>query len=263
MRIRILPYKIGSESAKLLAQGLGLLRCNPINTRFVPRWDDVIINWGCSSAPSSTLVTAWGRPKYINHPNAVRIVANKRNALSCMALNGVSVVPSTINRELALTWLEEGSYIYERHTLNGHGGSGIRVVHSPDDLSANGVQLYTRGIRIRREYRVHVFDGKVIDYVQKRRKFDADPNEVSEYIRNHTHGWVFCRSGFDRIEEVERQAIAAVEALGLNFGAVDIIQEKITGNVYVLEVNTAAGFSGPESSTLQAYINTFKEKLNI
>ena len=258
MRIRILPYKIGSESAKLLAQGLGLLRCNPINTRFVPRWDDVIINWGCSSAPSGI---AWARPKYINHPNCVKIAANKISALAKMFINEVSVIPYTRSKELALTWLEEGSYVYERHTITGHGGAGIRVVYTVDDLSPNGVQLYTRGIRIRREYRVHVFDGKVIDYVQKRRKFDADTNEVSEYIRNHTHGWIFCRSGFERIEEIERQAIAAVASLGLDFGAVDIIQEKITGKVYVLEVNTAAGFSGPESSTLQAYIRAFKEIL--
>lgn len=254
MRTRILPYKIGSESAKLLAQGLGLLRCNPINTRFVPRSSDVIINWGSSYWPFSTGTV-------INKPVCVRMAANKITALGLMRDAGVSVIPWTQNKRVALMWLEEGSYVYERHTITGHGGSGIRVVHTVDDLSPYGVQLYTRGIRIRREYRVHVFNGRVIDYVQKRRKFDADTNEVSEYIRNHTHGWIFCRSGFERIEEIERQAIAAVASLSLDFGAVDIIQEKITGKVYVLEVNTAAGFSGPESSTLQAYIHAFREIL--
>ena len=256
MRVRVLPYKIGSQSAKLIAQGLGVLRCNPLNTRFRPRLDDVVINWGCSTE-------LYPRALYVNYPFAVRRATNKIDALSYMEYARVSVIPFTQNKEQAIQWIEEGSYVYERHTLTGHGGSGIRVVHSVDDLTVGtSVQLYTKGISIRREYRIHVFDGKVIEHVQKRKRLDADTNSVSDYIRNHTQGWVFVKNGFDYLPEVEEQAIKAVQALGLDFGAVDVITEKHTGNVYVLEVNTACGFD-PNGSTLQKYIVAFKERLGL
>ncbi len=250
MRVRLLPYKIGSRSCKALAQELGLLRCNPRFTHFKPRGRDIIINWGSSYWPFTTGTV-------LNKPVCVRLASNKITALGLMRDAEVSVIPFTLHKPEAAQWLEEGSYVYERHTVNGHGGDGIRVVHSLDDLGPNSVELYTRGIRIRREYRVHIFRGKVIDHVQKRRRFDC--MEVSEFIRNHTHGWVFVRQNFERLEEVERQAIAAVKALGLDFGAVDIITEKRSGNVYVLEVNCAPGIEG---TSLLAYKTAIKEYLN-
>lgn len=257
MRVRVLPYKIGSQSAKLIAQGLGALRCNPLRTSFRPRIGDVLINWGCSYNPFPYPITM------LNKYSAVAIASNKIKALAWMDREGVSIIPFTQDKEQAIQWIEEGSYIYERHTLHGHGGSGIRVVHSVDDLTVGtSVQLYTKGIPIRREYRVHVFDGKVIEHVQKRRRLDANPNTVSDYVRNHTQGWVFVKNGFDYLPEVEEQAINAVQALGLDFGAVDVITEKHTGNVYVLEVNTACGFD-PNGSTLQKYITAFKEKIGV
>lgn len=262
MRVRVLPYKIGSQSAKLIAQGLGVLRCNPLHTRFRPKYDDLILNWGCSFYPFIENARSY-YPLFLNHPDFVREAANKVDALIKMEQQQVSIIPFTSDKELAIRWIEEGSYVYERHTLTGHGGSGIRVVHSVDNLTAGtSVQLYTKGIPIRREYRVHVFDGKVIKHVQKRRRLDADPNTISNFIRNHTQGWVFVKNGFDYLPEVEEQAIKAVKALGLDFGAVDVITEKHTGNVYVLEVNTACGFD-PNGSTLQKYITAFKEKIGV
>lgn len=256
MRIRLLPYKIGSQSAKLIARGLGVLRCNPLNTRFRPRVCDVIINWGCSYNPYNYSVTM------INQFTSVAKASDKIVALSTLEAAGVSVIPFTLHKQQATQWLEEGNYIYERHTIKGHGGSGIRVIHSIDDLTTGtSVPLYSKGIPIRREYRIHIFDGKVIEHVQKRRRLD-DPNNVSDYIRNHQQGWVFVKNGFDYLPEVEEQAIKAVKALGLDFGAVDVITEKLTGNVYVLEVNTACGFD-PNGSTLQKYITAFKERLLI
>lgn len=264
MRVRVLPYKIGSQSAKLIAQGLGVLRCNPLNTRFRPRREDIVINWGCSYF--AIYNNRLDRPYdciYINDPMTVGLAKDKRRALGAMEQLGVSVIPFTQDKEQAIQWIEEGSYVYERHTLYGHGGSGIRVVHSVGDLTAGtSVQLYTKGIPIRREYRVHVFDGKVIEHVQKRKRLDTDPNLVSDYIRNHTQGWVFVKNGFDYLSEVEEQAIKAVQALGLDFGAVDVITEKHTGDVYVLEVNTACGFD-PNGSTLRKYITAFKEKIGV
>ena len=256
MRVRIVPYKIGSQSAKLLAQELGYLRCNPLATRFKPRFDDLIINWGYSGWPFNTRGIVRG--KILNHPEDVRVASNKVSSLRAMDTEGVSVVPFTTDYTQAKRWFEEDEnvYVYERHTTNGHGGAGITICHSPDLLTRD-CKLYTKGIPIRREYRVHVFNRKVIDHIQKRKRLDAP--DTNAFIRNHTNGWVFVREGFDRLEEVERQAIAAVKALGLDFGAVDIIVEKYTGNTFVLEVNTAPGIMG---TTLQAYVDAIKEYID-
>lgn len=255
MRVRILPYKIGSESAKLLAQSLGVLRCNPYNTRFRPREDDLIINWGCSCSPRSW----WSIPTYwhttLNPHEKVAVAADKIAALIAMQDAEVSVIPFTTGLSEAKNWQQADDIIYERHTVTGHGGQGIKVVQPSEELSI--APLYTKGIKIRREYRVHVFNGEVIDHVQKRRRFNS--MDVSPYIRNHSCGWVFVREGFDRLDEVESQAKRAVEALGLDFGAVDIITEACTGTVYVLEVNTACGMQG---TTLQKYTEAIRGYIN-
>jgi D-alanine-D-alanine ligase-like ATP-grasp enzyme len=49
-------------------------------------------------------------------------------------------------------------------------------------------------------------------------------------------------------------SISAVNTLGLDFGAVDLIVAK-DGRVYVLEVNTAPGIEG---ITLEKYVKAFQ-----
>ena len=65
-------------------------------------------------------------------------------------------------------------------------------------------------------------------------------------------GWIFCKNNIKHIDSVKKLAIKAVETLGLDFGAVDVLfyNEK----PYILEVNTAPGIEG---STLTNYANTF------
>lgn len=58
---------------------------------------------------------------------------------------------------------------------------------------------------------------------------------------------------------IETEAIKAVNALGLDFGAVDIVTEKNTGIPYVLEVNTAPGNEG---TTTQKYVDSIIEYIN-
>ena len=52
-------------------------------------------------------------------------------------------------------------------------------------------------------------------------------------------------------EEAKNAAIKAVEALDLDFGAVDIIETR-QGEIFVLEVNTAPGLEG---KTVESYGN--------
>jgi glutathione synthase/RimK-type ligase-like ATP-grasp enzyme len=88
---------------------------------------------------------------------------------------------------------------------------------------------------------LYVFDGQVIDVQQKRRREGA--NATNE-IRNTANGWVFCREGVEAPAIAVEAAKAAVEALGLDFGAVDIKCNRQGTRCAVLEVNTAPGLEG-------------------
>jgi glutathione synthase/RimK-type ligase-like ATP-grasp enzyme len=59
---------------------------------------------------------------------------------------------------------------------------------------------------------------------------------------------------------VEEQAIKAVQALGLDFGSVDVIWNERHSLPYVLEVNTAPGLVG---TTVTNFVNAFKREYNI
>jgi len=62
---------------------------------------------------------------------------------------------------------------------------------------------------------------------------------------------VFCRDGIAPCTVRNSISIAAVDALCLDFGAVDIIYNEHEDKYYVLEVNSAPGLEG---TTLEKYV---------
>ena len=139
--------------------------------------------------------------------------------------------------------------------------SSIRGIHLA--TSATEVvpcQLYTKYKKKKKEFRVHVFRGAVVDVAEKRRRNKAArPEHFDGYIRNHGNGWVFCRDDITRPADLDQLAVAAVRALGLDFGAVDIIWNERDNKSYVLEVNTAPGLEG---TTLEKYKNAILGWIN-
>jgi glutathione synthase/RimK-type ligase-like ATP-grasp enzyme len=69
---------------------------------------------------------------------------------------------------------------------------------------------------------------------------------------------VFCREDVVIPDSVKAMAAMAVDCLGLEFGAVDMIQKKDTDSFYVLEVNTRPGLEG---QTTENYAKAFAEYL--
>jgi len=89
-----------------------------------------------------------------------------------------------------------------------------------------------------REYRVHVFDRVVIRASKK-----VFPNALEGdggWVRCHHGGWIM--RDFQHLDNLGQRfkdvAVAAVEALGYVFGAVDVVLGR-DGVPYVLEVNSA------------------------
>ena len=255
--LKLYPYKVGSESATALAQILDVLRIKPEGT-YVPKVGHKVINWGNGRIPG-WIGTANTRGVIIlNKPAAVNVASNKLTALQALRNAGVAVPEFTTDFGAARQWLRGGYTVVERHELRGNSGEGIRIVNLDDTEMANDLQtapLYTKFIPKSNEFRVHVFRGKVIDYIEKKKlTTDRRPANFNKYVSSINCGWVFSRTDVRDMPEVRAIALKAVAALGLDFGAVDIVFEN--GMPFVLEVNTAPGLSG---TTLVNYANAFRQ----
>ena len=255
-KIKLYPYMIWSESAKAIANRLGSLRVFS-NRNYKPKVDHLVVNWGNSNLPDW-----WNNTfHYLNHPNSVRNAVNKLRTLEVLAEKQVPHIPYVTHYGMAETWIEEGYTVYERHQLEGNSGNGIRVVRELTELD-HSAPLYTKGVKAKAEYRVHVFNGEVIDYIKKLRTREDEPTQEESDVRSHNNGWIFAREGIDRLERVEQLAIDCVKALDLDFAGVDIIMDQ-EGGVKVLEVNTACGVVG---TTLDKYeeaiLNYYEEEVN-
>lgn len=254
--LKLYPYKIGSESATELSELLDILRVKPEGT-YVPKIGHKVINWGNGRTP------LWADRAYqrgvtiLNKPAAVNIASNKLSAFLALQTAGVAIPKFTTDLTTATTWLRTGATVVERHELRGNSGEGIRIVNLDDTDMPNDIQrapLYTRFIPKTAEFRVHVFRGEVIDYIEKKKVLaERRGANFNKYVSSINCGWVFSRTDVRDMPEVRAIAIKAVSALGLDFGAVDIVFAD--GVPYVLEVNTAPGLSG---TTLVKYANAFR-----
>jgi glutathione synthase/RimK-type ligase-like ATP-grasp enzyme len=114
--------------------------------------------------------------------------------------------------------------------------------------------LWTKYFKKRQEFRIHVWGNDVLDIQEKRKRRGAEG--VDTRVRSHENGWVFCRDGVTCPQAVSLAAVAAVQALGLDFGAVDIGWNEHYQMPAVFEVNTAPGIEG---TTAERYVSKIKE----
>ena len=252
--IYIYPYKLYSESARKLRDGLSSalgyrVRLVKPDGKFNPRRRDIVINWGSTRDPD------WetdGRDR--NIPINVFNAADKLRTFKYFKVAEVQTPEWTEDKDVAKSWFDKkGTTVLCRTVLNGHSGAGIHVAGNPDELV--GCPLYVKYKKKKAEYRVHVIFGKVVDKQQKRKRNGFKENVgFNHLIRNHHTGWVYCREGIPNDQRLDDLAIKAVKALGLDFGAVDIIYNEKENEYYVLEVNTAPGLDG---TTVDKYVGAF------
>jgi len=172
----------------------------------------------------------------------------------------------------------------------------------------DGAQYFQEMIEIKDEYRIHVFNDEIIYAVKKikrtpeefeeafiedemsRQKKLAEKNNnpfddatalhmlrrqaknataggANMMIRSNKMGWKFSKVNTVP-ENIEVEAIKAVKALNLNFGAVDCCINN-NNKVFIIEVNTGPGLEGTTfDNYVEAFNNFFeasvkKEKIQI
>lgn len=264
----IYPYNNYSRGFKSLHKSLGLNKNLRTINRIAARLDqgtlkkiDTLINWGSGSVgPTLTDIST----RILNPPSAISLCRDKLKFFDKVS-GSVSVPEYTKDPEVALKWVTEGKVVLGRDQT---GSCGLDIVFYEDDpeffLQKSFWVLYKKK---KHEFRVHVFNGKVISLQQKAVRttdFEGKPVQIENVdyrIRNHRNGFIFKRNDINVPDDVVKQALAAVDCIPrLTFGAVDVIYNSFEDKAYVLEINTAPGLEG---TTIEDYTKAFKEYLNL
>jgi glutathione synthase/RimK-type ligase-like ATP-grasp enzyme len=178
------------------------------------------------------------------------------------------------------------------------GGKGLWICPTIGQVRSainEGARYFQNMIDIDKEYRVHVIGDEVIYVAKKvqrskeemraafvRKEFERqktlaeknnDPFDeagvkrvlerqasrmvVDHLVRSNTRGWKFSHvTKYDK--NLAAMSLSAVEALGLEFGAVDCCIDA-DNRVWIIEVNTGPGLEG---SSFEAYINKFTKMID-
>lgn len=239
MRIILYPYQFKSKSAMRLqeyirGEGAECLRVHP-DGEYRPHRGDYIVGWGSGHWPTWRGAAIRSSVSWKNKSDAIATAVNKLSSFTKFAGQNVPVVPFTTNKRDVVEWYRNGAKAVLRHEVEGRDGEGLEIVDNIYDFFSKEAPLYTKFIPNTTEYRVHVFGGTIIDIQEKRPRDGV--RAVNPLIRTTSGGWGLYRGNVRCPQTAQAAAISAVRALGLDFGAVDVISTATAS--YVLEVNTA------------------------
>lgn len=209
----------------------------------------IIINYGRSERP------IWWRDDLgiLNHWSAVATSADKVEAFKELDRAYVPTLEWTTDSAKAMTWCLEtrASRVFARTLINGQKGKGIVIMGDGEGFIQ--APLYTKEYTKKHEFRVFVAGGEVIDLVQKK-KMSAEAfakkgrfDEIDMDLRNYRRGWVFAHEDLNLGPRgrayMEHVALEAIDAVGLDYGAVDILY-KNHEDMVVCETNSAPAMRG-------------------
>lgn len=235
---------MGSASATALANAVGIRRIRKEGaTLNIP--NEVVVNWG-----NSSMTRTVNCRRVLNPYASVHTAVNKLRSFTALQAANVPIPDFTTDREEALGWITDGLKVVCRTRLEGSGGEGIVVATTHAELV--NAPLYVRYMPKEHEYRIHVnaVAGEAFFVQRKARRTEVPDAQVNWAVRNLEGGFIYANQNIIIAPETRDAAIAAVRALALDFGAVDILVTP-RGRIAVLEVNTACGLAG---TTLDKYV---------
>jgi len=259
-------------------------RKQPVNAK-------TVIGWGTKTKKDSNI----NADIILNHPNTIRKNRNKLETLRILSKANVAVA----------NFVESGDVLAELkskkpivvlplvgRTKFHQGGKGFWMCLTRSHVKNaidEGAHYFQNYIDVADEYRVHVFQGKVI-HAQKKVKRDnlaeayvkqhkakvndyakkgdikldentmdyvlgriaSEHNKHDMIVRSNKRGWRFSnlKNPSDSLSEI---SIRALDAMNMQFGAVDCVID-CDGGVWILEINSGPGLEG---KTFEAYKAAF------
>lgn len=209
-----------------------------------------LIRWG------SSVNIPYTPRKEINSQAAVLLAADKLSSLQTLIQEKISVPELfLLNKNVTIDKFP----ILARTRTHQQGTDIILCLQKTDIERATrlGRSYGLRYIPTAREYRIHIFNGKSIKVSQK---IWTDTTKIYKpWVRNHLNGHTFRIPEIPLDKDSRTLAKAAVKALKLDFGAVDLIIDD-QGKSFVLEVNTGPGLV---RSGIKKYCTHLAKKLKI
>jgi hypothetical protein len=203
------------------------------------------LNWGSSTRNHSG--------PYINDPARVGFAAQKGDAKYVMMLAGVPTPRVYSPGEAKYSMIVDGERWMVGRRNRTSQGRRFRTANSLSTLEGwthddPEITHWCERVECDEEYRVHVINGRCI-------KISEKVGGIG-WVRNHRNQWTFRVPVLPRDERgpLRDAARAAVKALGLDFGAVDVGRNSRTGEVWCFEVNTAPALTDSTSNTLAKYV---------
>jgi len=202
---------------------------------------DVLVRWGSSRDMPPCDTT-------INSHLAIRLAANKIATFEALRNAGVQTIPFFRTKEDMANYYGFRSGVPCGHAFMGRAnflskGKGIvvyprKTVYEPEKMHHDFYSIY---IKPAIEYRLHVVDNKVIR-VQGKYCDNPELAATNPYVRNYETGYRYRAPNRNIHNRRKAEAIQSVKALGLDFGAVDMILDD-HGDSWILEVNSAPACS--------------------
>lgn len=204
---------------------------------------DVTIRWGCTSSISSNIM--------YNKRTAIKKASNKLRARKIFRENEINIPKTWENpNNCEFPLIARPKYHW--------GGKNFYYCEDKQDLYAairEGAEYFSEFYPKTREFRVHISHGKVLICCEK---FVEDKDKLIWNLRkNKDSEWQALRwSNID--PSIAKLAIQSIKALGLDYGAVDILAEpkdNRSPNAVVIEVNTAPRLGDYSSSRYAEYFD--------
>lgn len=96
--------------------------------------------------------------------------------------NNIPCPEYTFDRGTANSWVSDGHVVFARTLTRASEGKGIVVAETVDQLV--NAPVYTKYMKKKREFRVHIFKDKIVQVVEKRKRsgWDADRDTRIRYF---------------------------------------------------------------------------------
>jgi glutathione synthase/RimK-type ligase-like ATP-grasp enzyme len=214
---------------------------NIISPKRIPsiKTDDVVIRYGCATQLRPLV-------NIINPARGILLASNKLESKKRLITNNIKSIP-VIKADFTTYKKIVGRPI--KHSR----GRKFFVCTSQEEVvraKRKGAAYWMPYIEKHHEYRVHVAHGKVLLVQQKVNRLTQSTHF---HCWNHHCGFVFEVIGWDRIPKgLCPLAVEAVECIGLDFGAVDVLHG--SNGMMICEINTAPRL---ESYPANRYANYF------
>ncbi len=245
-------------SKKTAKTGKNVARTLKIDSGITPpaQRPDVLIRWG------SSVDVPYKPTKEINSQTAVLLATDKLGSLQELLKRKISVPELFLfdNLSSALKKRLISKFPILARTRAHQRGTDILLCMQMTDIQRairSGRSYGLRYIPTAREYRVHIFGGKSIKVSQK--MWTDTTKTYKPWVRNHLNGHTFRIPETPLDDDSRNLAKAAVKALKLDFGAVDLIVDD-AGKSFVLEINTGPGLV---RSGIKKYCTHLAKKLKI